>query len=420
MLLIMPNLNTEKAQIFTLRILGVGVSSIGSIWVARALGPEKLGISSLVFSLSALIVALSTLNQDNNLVRINLAFDDHGERDTFSLKVISLRLWISCFLILISFLIIPFIGISFQWFLPIVAGSLLSIVSSNDFGWLYQSRNIMPRFLQIQSFKVFAIGSISILIIRKNWPAGSELAVAAVVSTLILIICFKELFPSCNFRAFCNPSNKLSIGTYLKGGRWLAMLGLATYIISYIEFPIIAYFSGVSSVGIFKASHQLANVFNPFIPLFFYKLYPQLVKLNKEELFSSMPIVINESLIKLLFIAAPVLVAFYFLSPPLYFYLFGSQYIGASTPFLFLLASKFMAIAVKIYSWTLLALHRDNALVIVTLLISLLSIFLQVYFVSFMGIEGSSIATLLTQISIFVLLFFASKKAIYSFSSRSL
>lgn len=415
MFLRLSNPHSEKAKILALRILGVGLSSIGSIWVARVLGPEKLGISSLVFSLSALVVALTTLNQDNNLVRINMAFDDHRERDVFSLKVVSLRLRISILLILISFFVIPFLGIGFQWFLPVVAGSLLSIVSSNDFGWLYQSRNIMPRFLQIQSFKAFAIGLISILIIRKNWPAGSELAIAAVVSTLLLIICFKQLFPSYNFRELCKSSETLRIGAYLKGGRWLALLGLATYIISYIEFPIIAYFSGVTSVGIFKASHQLANVFNPFIPLFFYKLYPQLIKLNEEGTLSSMPVLINESLTKLFFIALPVLLVSYFLSPPLYFYLFGSQYIGASTPFLFLLASKFMAIGVKIYSWALLALHRDNVLVVITLAISLLSILLQAYFVSSMGIEGASIATLLTQLAIFLALYSASLKVMHSF-----
>ncbi|MDA7685454.1 polysaccharide biosynthesis C-terminal domain-containing protein [bacterium] len=407
-------LYTENTRNIALRILGVGLSSLGSIWVARVLGPEKLGISSLVFSLSALVVVLATLNQDNNLVRINLSIDDLQEKDSFCLRVVALRFFISLFLILICFLALPFLGIGSVWLLPIAAGSLLSIFSSNDFGWLYQSRNLMPQFLQIQSFKAIAIGLISILIIRHNWPAGSELAVAAVVSIFIFIICFKQIFPSYEFTTLFKISNNLRISTYLKGGRWLALLGLATYIISYIEFPIIAYFSGVSSLGIFKASHQLANIFNPFLPLFFYKLYPQLVQLNEQKLYSSMPILLNKSIFKLFFVAFPVLMIAYFLSPPFYFYLFGSEYIGASTPFLFLLASKFIIISVKIYSWALLALRRDKELVVASLIISLLSIILQVYFVSFMGIAGASIATLITQLFIFLSLYFLSIKVIRS------
>lgn len=59
----------QAGQMITTRGIGLAVAAAGSIWAARCLGPEKLGISGMVISVVAPMTLLVDLNQDVSLVR---------------------------------------------------------------------------------------------------------------------------------------------------------------------------------------------------------------------------------------------------------------------------------------------------------------------------------------------------------------
>ncbi len=59
----------QAGQMIATRGVGLAVAAAGSIWAARCLGPEKLGISGMILSLLAPVGLLVDLNQDVALVR---------------------------------------------------------------------------------------------------------------------------------------------------------------------------------------------------------------------------------------------------------------------------------------------------------------------------------------------------------------
>ena len=189
----------STATIFAARALGVALSALGGIWVARTLGPEKLGISTLVLSFVTLLSGLTSLNQNCNFVRRGKDLPGGANLDEFVGHVFSLRLGLAVILLGAGLLVVLFMGAGSQWSLAITAGVFLALLQTNDAGWVLQLRDRMPWLFVAISVQGAVTGILSIALIRPDWPAGSDPVMGCVGIFrrffCFMVVCVRRLAP---------------------------------------------------------------------------------------------------------------------------------------------------------------------------------------------------------------------------------
>jgi len=369
------------------------MAAVGGIWAARTLGPEKLGISTFVFALANLVVVLTSLNQDFNLVRRGKSLRDPQDLNNLISQVFSLRLGLCLFLLLFAFCIVALNGFSEVWYLAIAGGSVMALAQSNDAGWILQLRDRMPRFFVAISLQGVFTGLFSVALIRSWWPAGSDLMIAgfgALVGAAFAWFWALRGMPSglrVGIRQFCEGVR------LLKGGRWLVLMGLGTYLLSMAELPLIGALASVEDLGVYRAAMQFINVVNPFVPLLFYKLYPLLIDLQQSNPSRVLPTQFA-ALGRVVLFGLPLILLSFLLAPIVYPLVFGPEYAAAALPFAVLFAAKVCSVGVKVFMWGAFARHQDRAVVLSVLGIAAMALCANAVLIPRTGILAAALVNL--------------------------
>jgi len=389
----MPSTTT----VFVARALGVALAALGGIWVARMLGPEKLGMSTLVFALVTFVGGLTSLNQNYNFVRRGKNLPAATSLDKLVGDVFSLRLGLVVILLAAGFIVFSFSGAGSQWYLAIFAGAILALLQSNDAGWVLQLEDRMPWLFIAISAQSAITGVLCIALIRPDWPAGSDLAMGCFGAAVAFGISWWFACGRWPPRFHIGVKGFVQGVRLLKGGRWLALMGVGGLLVSTAELPMISALASVEELGVYRAALQFINVVNPFLPLFFYKLYPQLIDLQREapsELLNTQ----FRALGKVVLFGVPLAGAAFFLAPWVYPLVFGPAYSGAALPFAILFSAKIVSVGCSIFMWGALAGHRDREVVLSTLVIACLSLSFNWLLIPQMGLVGAAMVNLTTQI----------------------
>ncbi len=373
---------------FIIRGLGVGVSALGSIWVARTLGPEKLGISAFAFGMVGFVTLAASLNQDYNFVRRGKQLPDGVNLGDFVSEVFSLRLGLALMLVAAGIACLLVLQPAPVWFLAIGAGIFLAVIQSNDAGWILQVRGRMPRFFMAISIQGVLNGLLWMALIRPSWPAGSDLALACVGCTCGLSFAW---WSACRdgIRIRVSLANFLAGFRLLREGRWLVLMGFGTYAITSAEIPLIGTLASVEDLGLYRTAMQLINVINPFIPLLFFRLYPRLIELQRE----SPELVLGEqwrAFARVVMFGGPLVVGAFVLSPFVYPIIFGEVFAPAAMPFAVLFTAKVLAVGVNVFMWGGFARKMDKYVVLLVLGVSLLSLGMNALLIPHLGIMAAA------------------------------
>ena len=383
-------------SIFFVRGLGVGMAAVGAIWVARALGPEKLGISTFVLSLVSLASVLTSLNQDYNFVRRGKQVSSAWELDDIVKKVISLRLGISLIVIAGGLVALAIAKMGSGWYLAVAAGFVLVFVQSNGAGWVLQLRNRMPKYFMAVSIQSFLTGLLCVLLIRPDWPAGSDLVMACAGSATGMAAAWWWASGERPQNLKASPEGFIGGLKLLNGGRWLLFMGLGTYVLTSAEQLLIGILVSVEQLGVYRAALQFINIINPFLPLFFYKLYPHLIELQQTSPSAVVPAQLG-ALGRVALFGFPLIAGAFLLAPWVYPLVFGAAFAGAAMPFAVLFAGKVVSVGANIFMWGAFARHRDREVVLLTLGVACLSLVMNVVLIPHIGLIGAALVSCAAQ-----------------------
>ncbi len=384
------------ASLVLWRGLGVAVGAIGGIWVARTLGPEKLGISTFLLGLLGLGGVLTSLNQDYNFVRRGKALPPGSSLDELVDQVFSLRFGLGVILAAIAFLALLIWRPDPVWYLPAGVGLVMLVLQSNDAGWILQLRNRMPRFFVALSLQSIVTGSLCIAFIRSDWPAGSDLAFALAGNALGFWLIWRW---ACGgpIRIRVSFSNFLAGLQLLRGGPWLALMGLGMYLVGSAEVLLIGALASVEDLGIYRTAMQFINVINPFVPLFFYRLYPQLIELQQDD-----PTAVLGAQFaafgRVVLFGLPLVIGAFLLAPYVYPLVFGEAFASAALPFAILFTAKVVAVGVNVFMWGALARHLDRSVVLLLLGTSVVTLGLNFLLIPQIGMVAAAGVNLLAQL----------------------
>ena len=386
----------EHIPLFLLRALGVGLSALGTIHVARVLGPEKLGISTFVFGFVLQAGMLIDLNQNYEIVRRGKNDADKTSLDRLIAEVFSYRLTIAICLTLIGLIGVVCMRPSSQWTLAIACGFALIFFQGNHAGWLLQIHGKMAQYFSALSIQGIVTGLLALAFIRADWPAGSDLAVGLVGSMLAFALAWRWALHG-KHRLALSPRHAWNGMMILKSGKWLALMGIATYLLSSLEVLLIGALCPIEELGQYRTATQLINLINPFLPLLFNKLYPELIELEKTASTSVFPLQCKLALQTLL-VGAPIVLLAFLLAPHIYPLIFGQAYAAAALPFVILVGSKILSVAVNIFMWGVFARHLDRKAVLLTFISAAIGISANVLLIPRWGAVGACSVNLLAQL----------------------
>lgn len=397
----------KSGSAFVLRILGVSLSFLFTLIVARNLGPEGLGVYSIVIAVLFPLSVLSRLGLDNLMVKIipivNVKYNLVVKKYIF--KVASLVVFIVA--ILLSILIILMTNLKFFW---------SRLLGDIDIYILWIIAIILPfhslMFLNIQSFKgeklislaaflenVFVWFMAIIVFIflcgqkRVIYLSVASYAIAVFISFLVAeFLWFKWLKKANNqIKAQRIDLKLFSISKLLKESLPMYTTSIITILMTSIDVLLLSYFYDKKEVGIYSAavkivtfvSFPLAAVINIAGPKFSEAYAQGSLDLVKDTFFKSTRITVLTAL--------PIILCVGFMAN-IILGLYGREFIWATSVVYILLLGQFINVIVGPIGYLLWMTEGAAVLQNIMILSLLLNVFLNIILIPVLGISGAAIA----------------------------
>jgi len=390
----------QAGQMIMTRGLGLCAAAAGSIWAARCLGPEKLGISGMILAVVTPAALFVDLNQNVGLIRDykNLTTDD-DRRDLIA-SVFCFRVSLAVAYMVLAVLLLAILGVpAADWRLGIMAAFPLFLFTVNQATWILQGQERVPA-QYIATLSSSLVSSLSYFLIFRphRIPTGADIMVmACAVGSEFSVGWWLATRPLhhksggnflFSFVKSCAASWKRAARFYLEG-RWLAISGLVGYVYVFFQTPLVGSLLGTAALGQYRTSMTLINGFQAFAVMIPALLYPRMIEWNRisaEYLWQRQWQIMRVCM--LFFI--PGAIAAFALSPTLYKLLYGPIFLPAAYPFAMLLVSKMIVILNGIFSWGLWAQGRDRTMLALTSVAAAASLGLNFCLIPTMGIFGAA------------------------------
>ncbi len=415
----------------TTRGVGLVVAAAGSIWAARCLGPEKLGISSMILAILAPVGLLVDLNQDVSLVRRYKQCENDSARvqlvrETFIFRGLLCLAWMAIAVGVLSLVELP----GADWYLGVAAAFPLLLVTVNQGAWVLQAQENLPaRYKALMVQSIVGAGCYFFLFRPGRVAAGTDIIVMA--GAVGAEFCLGWWFAVRPLRTASSPWPEvcaarwrefmLGLKTAGRGywtGRWLAVTGIVSYLYIYLQSPLIGVLLGTESLGQYRTATTLLNGFQAFAAMIPALLYPKMIEWHRQGgavLWAQQLRIVRLGIC--LFI--PGVAAAFLFAPFLYRVLYGPAFLSAAYPFAMLLASRMLMVMSGIFGWGLWAQHRDRLVLVITLATAMISLTLNFTLIPHMGLLGAATVCVISESLMLLGTAVASRMLLHRASTRS-
>lgn len=360
----------QFAQMTFWRTFALVFGATASIWAARCLGPENLGISAMVIAISEQAMLLVALNLNPLLVREYKRRDEEGKDDLMA-TVFTYRLMVAAMLGILIASGMFLAGVSAKWWLAILAGVPYFILISNDSVWALQARENLPAQHRALAIKSLLTASMFFIFFRPGIGPGWDVVVQVIAVGIAMIISWKWAMENRAF-SLVNFQKLKAIKTLVKEGRWLFLTGVVIYIYNSLGSPLLAWLYSVKELGIFRTAILATGALQSFLLLISGLLYPRFIEWQKngfDFFWQRQKILFYFGLLCLIPITALT-----FLGAPWFYKLYGSKFATAAYPFALLATSKYINTLGSIFTFGLWAQSRDRAMLFVIGLAAIFSL----------------------------------------------
>lgn len=377
-------------------------SLLVGIWVARYLGPKEFGVFNYASSFVALFSVLTTLGLDGVVVRELIK--DSNKSNTILGSAFGLKL------------------LGFFVFLVILSGTLYlsdesfytkSIILVVAISTMMQSFNVLDFYFQSQiKSKFVVLANLISLIISSTTKiililCGAKLSyfdAVVVLDSFTLSLGFIYFYQSKKFGSIRKWRFKFAVAKSLLRDSWpLILSGLAVSIYMNIDQVMINHMLGVEDVGQFAAAVKIGTVWY-FVPtVISSSLFPAIINAKKvsEHLYYTR---LQRLYDLMVWMAIAIAIPMTFLSDWEVNLLYGQQYNQAgSVLMIHIWTGVFVSVGVASSRW-LLTENLQIFSTINTFIGSAINILLNYIFITYVGIQGAALATL---ISYFIAAYFS-------------
>jgi len=387
----------QATQIMISRFGGMAIGAVAQIYVARQLGPEKLGISGLAIAAVAQGCILASFGSDTLLVRKYRETDGEEEKTKLVETAFAARLLFTLMLGGALFAALPLINIRPDFTLSIACIIPLLLFQVNQPLWLLQAKEQLPALYLSNTISIAFGAGLIFIFIKPSSPAGSDMIVSCIAAGI-------SFFLSWSFAIRGLPALKFdfaAIGKLLQSSRWLFASSIVVYLYTQFEQPLLGSMRSLDELGIYRSALQVVGGITPFIAMVSLLMYPKLIawraisidylwSQQKKIFFKLLPWVVLA--IGLAFLALPFL----------YPWIFGPKFQSASLPCALLVASKLVVLLNGIFGWGLWALKQDRLMLMIMTGVAIFSVSMNFLTIPYFGMLATASVNLASELLILV------------------
>lgn len=388
------------------RIAGLAAGAFGSIWAARCLAPEKLGISGMVNAYGTQAFLFVHMGLAPLLIREykSSPAERHSDQDRLISETTSYRLLIALLLSSVWIAVCVVLRIPQDWWFATAMGILSLLASALTTDWVLQAQENQVTQQRLTAFGGFLSALLLFGLIRKDSPAGSDLAVSTIV---VLVVCVVT------WRISLNGQHQiaLSLGRALAGlprlwkGRWLFLSGILIYVYVRLQVPMLGWLRSTEELGQYRSALQVANGVQPLLALVPALLYPRMIawsKISKSFLWKKQIEIAGA----LTLLGAICAVATFLIIPPVYPMLFGPAFQAAALPCCLLILSHIVVLVNGVFSYGLWSLEKDFIMLLIMAVTAAVSLALNLILIPRFGMLAAASVTVFAELMILAGCFF--------------
>ncbi len=383
-----------------------------TVFLARALGPENFGIYSLSVSVAFLVLAFTDLGVNQTLIRY--VSDASGRGNTslargYVRELGKIKLTLTALTSLTLFLLSDFLAenafhsgevatplkiVSIFIFLHPLSGFLTGIFNGlNDF---------RANFVRSVTYELFRAVSIISLVYAGYSVVGAILGF--VIATLAALLALTILLLR-NYRSYIfGFAEKIELKRVLRFTGYLTIGSIAWTVFAYVDSVMIGMFMAPEYVGYYRASYSIISAIAGILSLPAV-LFPVFVQLEGEDLRNAFSRVFRYSAM----LAVPASFGLPAISREVVLAVYGSDYLAAA-PVFWVLSFLILRSAVGFWAVIFNAKEKPEYPVRTTIVGMALNIVLNYLMIPVLGIVGAAIATLTSNVAVWSILAFLSRR----------
>ncbi|MCF7866022.1 flippase [Candidatus Woesearchaeota archaeon] len=396
--------------IFGAKILESIISYIIIVLISNNLGAEGLGQYSFLFSFVGLFFIFADMGLSELMVK-NLSKNFNKAKfyvsNIFSLKIIFsiasfIVYFIALFFINKDALFVAFIFVGIVQITTNLQYVFLSILRIKQKGKAIAITNIVERVLVV-------IAAIIILPTTKDLTLFiGFLMVAQLIKSVIIYLYSKSFF---KLKLSFNLS---SFKDFIKQGFPFLLIGIFSAVYVQLDTIMLSFMKGDVIVGFYQAGYKLINMLN-LIPgmllLFGFPMFSRLIHKNK----SSARKLLEKMLQGLLILIIPVVVAVFLIGNRLLEFIYNFNSIESFISFKILIIAEIFIILSMILG-SFISSNKPKVFAKLAAFGAGLNILLNFLLIPKYSLYGAGIATLITYLMLFLLMYFYIEKKMLSFN----
>ena len=408
-------LKVEKLDLHTLEVVkksssslivkvsGMAVGLLISIYLGRTIGAEGLGVINLSNSIASLVIIVTLFGFDNVIVK-NVAISYHKRQ----WKVVNDNIYTAKYFNGVLSIVVALIGVLSASFLsnkvfnnpeleiPLIIAMVM--VVPQTFSRVFSSglnglRKIWQSNLvnQALSLWIVGLGIVISFFLKINVTVVNVLLlylIARIIVSFSVFIYWKKYFSYAGIKSFCLPS-------MLKNALPLLLVSGTAVIASNADAFMLGWLSNVKEVGLYTVAARLALLVILFLQVTNSAISPKLASLISDKEFEQVSILVKRVTLGLGFIAVIFLIVFIFFGD-FFLGLWGQEFKEAYWVLVILSIGQFVNIVTGCAGVLLIMSGFEREHGYISFLSLIINLCLNFFLIKYYGAIGAAIATSVT------------------------
>ena len=385
----------DAAWLLLFNFIAKALSFFGGAYAARCLGPLNLGVSALVQTTGA--QAALVYNGGLDPVAVRRIAADKTCAGPVTAAVITFRMVMAvvvyaawCAVVLC---VVPGPRQS-AW----LVGGLLMVTSASSVVFAFQGLEKLPVQNAIAAGTSLLMAVSYFSLFKPGMPLGSDLYVLASVGLLSSAVSWWFYCKASGTGPLARPDMKMLSSLFGESWRyWL--LALVSFFYTLFQFPLINYFLGERSTGVYRSAWLMASGLEMLFGSITALLLPRMV-VWKQESGAHLRAQQGRLLKIFLLVGLPLTGALMLASPFIYHVFFGPAYLGGIHIFQVLAAGRLVVFIGQIYIWGAVAAGLDKEFLLITICGAVFSVAANAALLPAYGLAAAAAVSVATELII--------------------
>lgn len=403
----------NTAYLFVAEVISKIAFFLLVIFIARKLGDIEFGKYSFAMSYGFLFTIIANCGLDILLIRNVAREKEKIKKYIDNVSLLKIFLSIFSFLSLVLIINIFEYDLNTKIIVYIFGLSLILSTFANTFRSVFFAFEEMSYESLIKISERVSIVFFGCILIFLGYGLFHIALVFLIISILNILFSFLVVN-----KKFVKPNFEFDwkFWKFLLKDSWpFALMGVFWVLYLRIDIIMISLMKGYAVAGWYNASFQIIEALS-FIPIVFMNaVFPVMSKFyfsNK----SNLNMIYEKSFKYLLILVLPIAVGIFMLSDRFIYLVYGKQFINSIFALKILIISLIFAFIIRPVNKVLVAIGKQKIPVYLTVIIGPLNIILNIILIPIFSLNGAAIATLISEILLFLITYFFLYKYSYRIS----